>query len=138
MASVTISNVRKSYGGFEVLHGVDLSIANGEFVVLLGPSGCGKSTLLRMVAGLEAITAGEISIGNVVVNDLHPKDRNIAVEMLRGPDHIAMRSGAVMRSPARSACDKAPAAASSWGQVFRPPRSCHRRWRLGSSHRRCL
>ena len=79
MASVTINNVRKSYGGFEVLHGVDLSIANGEFVVLLGPSGCGKSTLLRMVAGLEPITSGQISIGNVVVNDLHPKDRNIAM-----------------------------------------------------------
>lgn len=79
MASVTISNVRKSYGGFEVLHGIDLSIANGEFVVLLGPSGCGKSTLLRMVAGLEQITSGQISIGNVVVNELHPKDRNIAM-----------------------------------------------------------
>ncbi|MBR0932348.1 ABC transporter ATP-binding protein [Bradyrhizobium jicamae] len=79
MASVTINHVRKSYGGFEVLHGIDLSIANGEFVVLLGPSGCGKSTLLRMVAGLEPITSGQISIGNVVVNNLHPKDRNIAM-----------------------------------------------------------
>jgi multiple sugar transport system ATP-binding protein len=79
MASVSISNVRKAYGKFEVLHGIDLSIANGEFVVLLGPSGCGKSTLLRMVAGLEPITSGEVSIGNVVVNDLHPKDRDIAM-----------------------------------------------------------
>ncbi|MCP3469086.1 sn-glycerol-3-phosphate ABC transporter ATP-binding protein UgpC [Bradyrhizobium sp. CCGUVB1N3] len=79
MASVTISNVRKSYGGFEVLHGIDLSIANGEFVVLLGPSGCGKSTLLRMIAGLEPITSGQISIGSVVVNGLHPKDRDIAM-----------------------------------------------------------
>jgi multiple sugar transport system ATP-binding protein len=79
MASVTISNIRKSYGGLEVLHGIDLSVANGEFVVLLGPSGCGKSTLLRMVAGLEAINSGQISIGNVMVNDLHPKDRNIAM-----------------------------------------------------------
>ncbi|MHC2437190.1 ABC transporter ATP-binding protein [Bradyrhizobium sp. USDA 4451] len=79
MASVTINSVRKSYGGFEVLHGIDLSIANGEFVVLLGPSGCGKSTLLRMIAGLEPITSGQISIGNVVVNELHPKDRNIAM-----------------------------------------------------------
>ncbi|QIG91194.1 MULTISPECIES: ABC transporter ATP-binding protein [unclassified Bradyrhizobium] len=79
MASVTISNVRKSYGKFEVLHGIDLSIANGEFVVLLGPSGCGKSTLLRMVAGLEPITSGQVSIGNVLVNDLHPKDRDIAM-----------------------------------------------------------
>ena len=79
MASVTISNVRKSYGKFEVLHGIDLTIADGKFVVLLGPSGCGKSTLLRMIAGLEPITSGQISIANVVVNDLHPKDRNIAM-----------------------------------------------------------
>lgn len=79
MASVTISNVRKSYGKFEVLHGIDLTIADGKFVVLLGPSGCGKSTLLRMIAGLEPIASGQISIANVVVNDLHPKDRNIAM-----------------------------------------------------------
>jgi multiple sugar transport system ATP-binding protein len=79
MASVTISNVRKSYGKFEVLHGIDLTIADGKFVVLLGPSGCGKSTLLRMIAGLEPITSGQISIANAVVNDLHPKDRNIAM-----------------------------------------------------------
>jgi multiple sugar transport system ATP-binding protein len=79
MASVTVSNVRKSFGKFEVLHGIDLTIADGEFVVLLGPSGCGKSTLLRMIAGLEPITSGQISIGNVVVNNLHPKDRNIAM-----------------------------------------------------------
>jgi multiple sugar transport system ATP-binding protein len=79
MASVTVSNVCKSFGKFEVLHGIDLTIADGEFVVLLGPSGCGKSTLLRMIAGLEPITSGQVSIGNVVVNDLHPKDRNIAM-----------------------------------------------------------
>lgn len=79
MASVTVSNVRKSFGGLEVLHGIDLSISDGEFVVLLGPSGCGKSTLLRMIAGLEPITSGRISIGNTVVNELHPKDRNIAM-----------------------------------------------------------
>jgi multiple sugar transport system ATP-binding protein len=79
MASVKISNIRKSYGKFEVLHGINLAIADGAFVVLLGPSGCGKSTLLRMIAGLEPITSGDISIGNAVVNDLHPKDRNIAM-----------------------------------------------------------
>jgi len=79
MASVTISKVRKSYAKLEVLHGIDLSIADGEFVVLLGPSGCGKSTLLRMIAGLEPISSGQIRIGNAVVNDLHPKDRNIAM-----------------------------------------------------------
>jgi multiple sugar transport system ATP-binding protein len=79
MASVTIKNVRKAYGEAEVIHGVSLDIEDGAFVVLLGPSGCGKSTLLRMIAGLESITSGEISIGGRVVNDVHPKDRNIAM-----------------------------------------------------------
>jgi multiple sugar transport system ATP-binding protein len=79
MASVTIEDVRKSYGSVEVLHGVDVSIDEGEFVVLVGPSGCGKSTLLRMLAGLEHITSGQILIGDKVVNDLPPKDRDIAM-----------------------------------------------------------
>ncbi|CAN7731749.1 sn-glycerol-3-phosphate ABC transporter ATP-binding protein UgpC [Phyllobacterium sp. LjRoot231] len=79
MASVTISNVQKSYGAMNVLSAVDLSIADGEFVVLVGPSGCGKSTLLRMIAGLEEISAGEIRIGDRVVNDVAPKDRDIAM-----------------------------------------------------------
>ena len=79
MASVTINNIVKKYGEVEVLHGIDLDIADGQFVVLLGPSGCGKSTLLRMLAGLEEITKGKISIGSRVVNNVHPKDRNIAM-----------------------------------------------------------
>src|SRR3954466_952669 len=79
MAAVTVKNIRKNYGDMEVIHGLNLEIADGAFVVLLGPSGCGKSTLLRMIAGLEPITHGEISIGGQVVNDLHPKDRNIAM-----------------------------------------------------------
>ncbi len=79
MAAVTLSGVRKSFGTTEVLHGVDVSIADGEFCVLVGPSGCGKSTLLRMLAGLENITAGEISIGGRVVNRVHPKERDIAM-----------------------------------------------------------
>ena len=79
MASVTVDNVFKRYGELEVLHGIDLEIGDGRFVVLLGPSGCGKSTLLRMIAGLEQITAGQVSIGSRVVNDVHPKDRNIAM-----------------------------------------------------------
>jgi multiple sugar transport system ATP-binding protein len=79
MASVTIQNIIKSYGAVEVVHGLDLSIPDGQFIVLLGPSGCGKSTLLRMIAGLESITSGTISIGSQVVNDVHPKDRNIAM-----------------------------------------------------------
>jgi sn-glycerol 3-phosphate transport system ATP-binding protein len=79
MANVSFRNVRKSYGTVEVIFGVDVDVANGEFVVIVGPSGCGKSTLLRMVAGLEVITDGEIVIGGRVVNQLEPKDRDIAM-----------------------------------------------------------
>jgi multiple sugar transport system ATP-binding protein len=79
MASVLINDVRKSFGGFEVLHGVTVPIEDGEFVVLVGPSGCGKSTLLRMLAGLENITSGTIAIGDRVVNDVQPKERDIAM-----------------------------------------------------------
>jgi len=79
MASVTIRNVRKSFGDVEVIHGVDIEINDGEFVVLVGPSGCGKSTLLRMIAGLESISDGEILIANRVVNKLPPKARDIAM-----------------------------------------------------------
>jgi multiple sugar transport system ATP-binding protein len=79
MGAVSINNVRKNYGSVEVLHGVSVDIADGEFVILVGPSGCGKSTLLRMIAGLEEITAGEISISGRVVNTLAPKDRDIAM-----------------------------------------------------------
>jgi multiple sugar transport system ATP-binding protein len=79
MASVAISDVRKAFGPLEVIHGVSVAIADGEFVVLVGPSGCGKSTLLRMIAGLENITAGEIRIGERVVNNLPPKARDVAM-----------------------------------------------------------
>ncbi len=79
MASVSIRDLRKSFGDTEVLHGIDIDISNGEFVTLVGPSGCGKSTLLRMVAGLEDVTAGEIRIGDKVVNLDPPKDRDIAM-----------------------------------------------------------
>jgi len=79
MANVTLSDIRKSYGAVKTIHGVDLDIRDGEFVVLVGPSGCGKSTLLRMVAGLETITGGELKIGERIVNDLDPKDRDIAM-----------------------------------------------------------
>src|SRR6202163_1548393 len=79
MASVELKDVRKGFGRVEVIHGVDVAIRDGEFVVLVGPSGCGKSTLLRMIAGLENITSGEISIGTRVVNNLPPKERDIAM-----------------------------------------------------------
>jgi multiple sugar transport system ATP-binding protein len=79
MASVELRQVRKSFGSTEVVHGVDISIDDGEFVVLVGPSGCGKSTLLRMIAGLEEVTVGEIRIGDRVVNNVPPKQRDIAM-----------------------------------------------------------
>ena len=80
MAALTLKAVKKTYDGKQfVLHGIDVDIDDGEFVVMVGPSGCGKSTLLRMVAGLESISDGEISIGGKIVNRLEPKDRNIAM-----------------------------------------------------------
>jgi sn-glycerol 3-phosphate transport system ATP-binding protein len=79
MAALSFREVKKSYAGLEVVHGVTTEVADGEFVVIVGPSGCGKSTLLRMVAGLEPISSGEIRIGDRVVNDLEPKDRDIAM-----------------------------------------------------------
>ncbi|MFN3936978.1 MAG: ABC transporter ATP-binding protein [Gemmobacter sp.] len=79
MATLTLHDLRKSFGGNEVIHGVSMDIADGEFVVIVGPSGCGKSTLLRMVAGLETISAGEVRIDGRVVNRVEPMDRNIAM-----------------------------------------------------------
>src|SRR5213082_4000697 len=79
MANVALRRVKKTYLDLEVIHGVDIEVADGEFVVIVGPSGCGKSTLLRMVAGLETISSGEIAIGERVVNELEPKDRDIAM-----------------------------------------------------------
>ncbi len=79
MASVAIREVRKSFGATPILHGVSVDIQDGEFVILVGPSGCGKSTLLRMIAGLESISGGEIRIGDRVVNDVPPKERDIAM-----------------------------------------------------------
>jgi len=79
MASIQISKVRKSYGSQAVIHGIDIDIADREFIVILGPSGCGKSTLLRMIAGLERIDDGEISIAGRVVNELEPRERDVAM-----------------------------------------------------------
>jgi multiple sugar transport system ATP-binding protein len=79
MAPVDVRQVDKFYGSVQVLHGVSVNIPDGEFVVLVGPSGCGKSTLLRMIAGLEEISRGEIAIGERVVNNVPPKDRDIAM-----------------------------------------------------------
>jgi len=79
MASITLKGIKKAYGKTEIIHGINWEIADGDFVVIVGPSGCGKSTLLRMIAGLESITAGEVSIGGTVVNKLEPSQRNIAM-----------------------------------------------------------
>ena len=79
MANVDLKNVKKHFGTVEVIHGVSTKIKDGEFIVIVGPSGCGKSTLLRMVAGLENVSEGEISIGGKVVNDVEPMDRDIAM-----------------------------------------------------------
>ena len=79
MAEVSIRGVRKAFGTTQILHGVDVEVADGEFVILVGPSGCGKSTLLRMIAGLENIKSGEIAIGGRVVNEMPPKERDIAM-----------------------------------------------------------
>jgi len=79
MAQVSVSQLKKSYNKTDVIHGIDFDVAHGEFVALVGPSGCGKSTLLRMVAGLEDITGGTISIGGRVVNNVAPKERDIAM-----------------------------------------------------------
>ncbi|MFI5012752.1 MAG: ABC transporter ATP-binding protein [Hyphomicrobiales bacterium] len=79
MARLTLSGLRKAYGEHAVVHGVDLDVADKEFVVLVGPSGCGKSTILRMIAGLEEITGGTVAIEGRVVNEIDPKDRDIAM-----------------------------------------------------------
>jgi multiple sugar transport system ATP-binding protein len=79
MAEVTIRDLKKFYGGMQVIHGLDLDIPDGEFVVLVGPSGCGKSTLLRMIAGLEEVSSGDIRIGTRRVNNLPPSERDIAM-----------------------------------------------------------
>ncbi|MEJ7137503.1 ABC transporter ATP-binding protein [Amphibiibacter pelophylacis] len=79
MAQLQLSQLRKQFGATQVVHGIDLDIADGEFVVLVGPSGCGKSTLLRMIAGLESISGGELRVGGVRANELPPQKRNIAM-----------------------------------------------------------
>ncbi|WP_435237010.1 ABC transporter ATP-binding protein [Psychromonas sp. PT13] len=79
MAAISLNNVVKRFGDIEIIHGVDLEIQDGEFTVFVGPSGCGKSTLLRLIAGLEDITSGEISIGNVDVSHVEPADRGVAM-----------------------------------------------------------
>ena len=79
MADLTLRQIRKSYGSADILHGVNLDIKSGEFIVFVGPSGCGKSTLLRSIAGLEEITSGDLCIDGEIVNDVPPSKRGIAM-----------------------------------------------------------
>ncbi|TIS01485.1 MAG: ABC transporter ATP-binding protein, partial [Mesorhizobium sp.] len=79
MAIVSLKKLTKRYGNMEIVHGIDLDVADREFIALVGPSGCGKSTTLRMIAGLEDISGGTIEIGDRIVNDLPPRSRNISM-----------------------------------------------------------
>src|SRR4029077_3484355 len=79
MGALSIRNVIKRFGSVEVLKGINIDVDDGEFLILVGPSGCGKSTLLNMIAGLDTITSGEIAIGGRIVNEISPKDRDIAM-----------------------------------------------------------
>ena len=79
MSAIVLRQVQKNYGATKVIHGIDLTIEEGEFCVFVGPSGCGKSTLLRMIAGLEDITDGAVEIGRQVVNDIEPSARGLAM-----------------------------------------------------------
>ncbi len=79
MASIALQDVSKTYGKVTAVADVSLQVNDGEFMILLGPSGCGKSTVLRMIAGLESVSGGEVFIGDAMVNDVAPKDRNVAV-----------------------------------------------------------
>ncbi|MBK1867633.1 ABC transporter ATP-binding protein [Aestuariivirga sp. YIM B02566] len=117
MSGVTINNVKKAYGGFEILHGIDAEIQDGEFVVLVGPSGCGKSTLLRMIAGLEGVTSGTIAIGDRVINEVHAKDRDIAMVFQNYALYPHMTVEQNMGFSLKLAGRKAPAIRTSVEQV---------------------
>ncbi|MBL8832838.1 MAG: sn-glycerol-3-phosphate ABC transporter ATP-binding protein UgpC [Rhodospirillales bacterium] len=110
MAKITLKKVVKRYGKVEAVKGIDLAVASGEFVVLVGPSGCGKSTTLRMIAGLEDVTEGEVSIGGRIVNRVEPKDRDIAMVFQNYAIYphmtVAKNIGFGLRSRAMSVVEK--------------------------------
>jgi len=132
MATVTLDNLRKSYGEREVVHGVSCAVEDGELVVVVGPSGCGKSTLLRMVAGLETISAGTVAIDGRVVNGVEPKDRDIAMVFqnyalyphMSCYDNMAygLRMRGMGRDDIRSRVDRAAAILQLDGLLERKPR----------------
>ncbi|MFM7206743.1 MAG: ABC transporter ATP-binding protein, partial [Planctomycetaceae bacterium] len=120
MATVTLRDLHKRYPeGFHAVRGISLDIADGEFLVLVGPSGCGKSTTLRMVAGLEEVTSGEIRIGDRLVNDVAPGDRDIAMVFQNYAlyPHLSVRDnmafGLKMRGTPRPEIDRRVAAAAA-------------------------
>ena len=133
MSEVLLKNVAKSYGAVKVIHGIDLTIKSGEFVVFVGPSGCGKSTLLRMIAGLEDITSGEISIGGTVVNELPPRARDIAMVF---QDYALYPHKTVFENMAFGLRANAPSTRFSRGSTMRPP-SCRSRICSSASHASC-
>ena len=132
MATLTLDNVKKSYGDREVVHGVSCAVADGELVVVVGPSGCGKSTLLRMVAGLEDITSGAVAIDGRVVNGVEPKDRDIAMVFqnyalyphMSCYDNMAygLRMRGMAREQIKTRVDKAAAILQLDGLLERKPR----------------
>ncbi len=132
MATLTLDGLRKSYNEREVVHGVSCAVADGELVVVVGPSGCGKSTLLRMVAGLETVTAGTVSIDGRVVNAVEPKDRDIAMVFqnyalyphMSAYDNMAygLRMRGMAREEIRTRVERAAAILQLDGLLERKPR----------------
>ena len=121
MASLTLRNIRKSFGAVDVLKGINIEADTGEFIALVGPSGCGKSTLLAMIAGLETITAGEIYIGDRLVNSVAPKDRDIAMVFQSYALYPPCRCAKTWRSAWKAGGCRAP----------------NKRWRLPGWRRCC-
>jgi sn-glycerol 3-phosphate transport system ATP-binding protein len=132
MVAIAIEGVRKSYAGQQVIHGLDVAVADGQLAVIVGPSGCGKSTLLRMVAGLESITAGEIRIGERRVNELEPRERDIAMVFQNyalyphmsvfGNMAYGLRIAGLPRAEIRRRVDQAAALLQLDGLLERKPR----------------
>ena len=140
MAAIALERLSKVYGdGTEAVRGLDLEIGDGEFVVLVGPSGCGKTTALRMVAGLEEITSGEVRVGERVVNDLPPKDRDIAMVFQNYALYPHMTAyaniafGLKMRSFSREEIDRRVRDASECSAWTRYSRRSHARSPAGSA-----
>ena len=123
MAEVSLRGVRKSYGDLEVIHGIDMEIKDGEFIVIVGPSGCGKSTLLRMIAGLEQITGGEVSIGDRLAA------REAAANILAHLRGMRINSNNILESGSKLGLKPRSLSESEYG----PAKSCSAIWESGRS-----